>query len=228
LVVFYLQLKWTFYIFFKTPLHKRLCLSGFVIGLWLLSFFGWQLASVLRSCYFWFRYVDDVIDQDLKYKNDIKQFSHLKKTLLKNIHSPALISTMELEKIDQLIIDVYYSCLKLGQDNQLLMLTLFEALEYDLIRTETKQMYYTQAEIRQYFDKLDIPSVGMTLQFINEKAITVQDLQALIDATRTHYNLRDFIKDLSVGIVNISIEEIEQYGIDMNKIFGVKSLVEAV
>jgi len=198
------------------------------MGLWILSLFGWRLASVLRSCYFWFRYVDDIVDHDLKCQESIEEFSQSRKELLENIHDEAKLSKLKLKQIDWLIIDVYYACLKLGYDNQTSMLTLYEALEYDIIRTVENKTYYTKAEIKEYFDKLDIPSVLMTFQFINEKAVTVDDLAALIDATRTRYNLRDFIQDLLVGIVNIPLEEIEQYGIDIKQCLLANDLTEAL
>lgn len=228
LKILYLHLKWTGYIYFRTPRHKRLRLSGFVLGLWILSIFGWRLASVLRSCWFWFRYLDDIVDLDLLYLGDIDQFVKSKKLILENLHDKEKLAKLKLETVDLLIIDVYYSCLKHGQDNQQSMLMLFEALEYDLYRVKIKKMYYTQAEIREYFNKLDIPSVMMTFQFIKETAITVFDLEALIDATRARYNLRDFIEDLKNRIVNISLEEIESYNIDMEKIINARSLEEAL
>jgi hypothetical protein len=214
--IFWLQLKATHYIFFRTPKHKRLRLSAFVFGTWLLSFFGLSLASTLRSCYFWFRYIDDIIDEDLVYEGDIYEFKYRKKELLQNLNSPDALRAMRLESIDWLIIHVYYAGLRFGYDNQQSMLTLYRALEHDVDRTKERKMYYSAAETKEYFDNLDIPSVMMTFQFINEKAITLEDLQALIDMTRARYNVRDFFQDLSVGIVNIPIEDLELYNIDIS------------
>jgi hypothetical protein len=182
----------------------------------------------MRSSYFWFRYVDDIIDGDLEYTGNLEDFRQAKKQILESLNDIDLVINLNLQKIDFLIIHVYYSGLSLGYDHQSSMLTLFNALEYDMIRIKQTKIYPKSSEIKEYFDNLDIPSVVMTLSIINEKSITLKDLEPLIDATRTRYNLRDFVQDFQVGIVNISLEEIKQYGINIEACQNISSLEEMI
>jgi hypothetical protein len=228
LFVFFLHIKCTLDIIFKTPSHKRLRLCGFVLGLWVLSFFGWRLGRDMRSSYFWFRYVDDIIDGDLEYAGSLENFRKAKKQILQSLEDIDLVINLNLQKIDFLIIHVYNSGLSSGYDYQPLMLRLFNALEYDMIRIKQKKIYSKSSEIKEYFDNLDIPSVAMTLNLINEKSITLKDLEPLIDATRTRYNVRDFVQDLQAGIVNIPLEEIKQYGINIETCQNISSLEEMI
>jgi hypothetical protein len=95
------------------------------------------------------------------------------------------------------------------------MLKILKAVEYDVIRAADDAVP-SQEAIASYFKNLDWPTVRETLRIIGERNIQPEDLIGFMDATRYYFNLRDLLRDVAGGLMNISVEEAEAYGIDLS------------
>ena len=206
----------TWRIFSSTPMHKRLRLSLFLTGIWTLYLvIPAERVSVLLSCYLWFRYVDDVADGEYSnpFCKTLKQFIEAKRFFLRKLES-GHIEEFDLQGVDSLMVLTYLKCLEWGFNVIPSMLKILDAIAYDVERSEMDGAP-AQREIDDYFTLLDYPTVLETLRIIGEKSIQTEDLKGFMDATRARYNLRDFLRDIEMGIVNISAEDLEKYGIDI-------------
>ncbi len=226
LLIFWLQVSESLQIMLFSPWRKKLRLTGFVFGLWFLSLVelkrgreGLKRASILRAGYMWFRRLDDVVDGDRKKEVNIPAFMAQKKKLLADLPS---LAQQDIRGIDVLARYVYEGCRDFKIEILPLMIQLFTALEYDVKRIGVKTAP-TRQEIKQYFDDLDIPTVAGALKIVAERGISLADMQAFIDMTRTRYNLRDFKED-GIEFLNIPDEDVRKYKIDIHVCLAAKTL----
>jgi len=202
--------------------------SHFIKGFKVLDLFDKEGSMILKSFYFWARFIDDVIDRDRKHilSNDIKGFIEEKKHFLAGV-AQKHASFREIHDEQDLLLIYAYRAAKeiLKIDIMDSAFKIFETMEYDFQRSKAAVFPLT-SELNDYFDKLDITSIYEALRIMNESGITKEDLEGLNQATRLRYTVRDLVEDISNNIYNISQEELIAYNIKPEEFSNAKSFEE--
>lgn len=185
-------------------------------------------AALIRSSYAWFRDGDEIFDNDQElppiYK-DKKDFSKRKRGLIErvlNLDNEPIIG----DRVDILLVDFFSLAKRLKLDLVDESLAIWDTMELDGERAEGRRVL-TQEELDDYFDKLDFACIGGALKVAGER-INSKDLFDLSWAVRTMFNARDFPKDFKDGIINISEEEIHEFGVDLVDLEGKKTVEELI
>lgn len=197
-------------------------------GMWIYGLIYPQQADIIRSAYFWFRHVDDVADNDKPlpsgYENK-RHFLQSKKGLIEQLFS-RVPDRLSGDREDILLADYYSISKRLGISLGEESLAVLDTIILDEERARSRRILI-QSELDDYFDKLDFACIGGALKVAGETA-SCRDLSSLSWAVRTMFNLRDFPKDLAEGIINISREDIDRYGVDLSKVEGCQTVEEVV
>ena len=90
--------------------------------------------------------------------------------------------------------------------------TLIGSMEFDANR---RGKVISSQELEQYINDNVIPYVNISSSILNVKYYPKQDLIEIAKAGFVVNYLYDLREDLSLGYLNIPLEEIEQYGIDL-------------
>ncbi len=166
-------------------------------------------ADFLESYYTLMRYLDDIVDGDapLPAGYDSAETYLLDKIdFFKNRPTPR-------DQVDHFM--AY--CMELGQSfgetfeeetNDILHCLLFDA------RRMGKRIIFSNNELMAHYHRLDISgTVKATLRIFSEDPEKYLLLEPLGLASRFYYDLRDFEDDIRKGLVNISAEDMEAFGI---------------
>lgn len=197
-------------------------------GMWAYGLVSSARGSIIRSGYFWLRHIDDVADGDKPLPSgyeDRQQFLQRKRSLAEQLffHSEA---TVYGDREDILLADYYSTSRKLGISLGNESLAILDTIILDEERARNRRVL-TQEELDEYFEKLDFACGEGALKVAGENCDS-KDLSALSWAVRTMFNLRDFPRDLAQGIINISAEEMADYGVDLSQIDGVANVEDVV
>ncbi len=179
-----------------------------------------EQAALIRSSYFWLRHVDDIADGDKPLPTNYsskQEYLKSKRKLLATVFSPDG-SPIYGDKEDLLVLDYALRAKQLGIDLGQESLAILDTITFDEERSRTRRIP-TKAELDDYFYKLDFACIAGALKVAGE-TWTSDSLADLSWAVRTMFNLRDFPKDFRDGITNISLEDIEAYGIDLKNCEG--------
>lgn len=185
-------------------------------------------ARLLRSANFYWREVDDIADQDKplpsRYASRADYLQAKKTTILHlfSEHDQPIYGDRE----DILLADYYYVAKKFGFDLKQESLDILDSIIFDEERARQRKLL-TQKDLDNYFELLDPACISGALKVAEEQAGT-QELWPLSMAVRTMFNLRDFPKDFRDGLINISKEDIEKYGIDLAKLEGRSTITQLV
>ncbi len=197
-------------------------------SMWIGGVINPERAGLLRSSYFWFRHIDDVADGDKPlpkgYKNR-QQFLQSKWDLVGQMFSE-VNGPIYGDREDLLLADYYSLARKFNIDLSQESFSILDTIILDEERTRSRRVL-TSEELTGYFDKLDFACVGGALKVVGETCER-EDLSTLTYAVRTWFNLRDFPKDFDSGIINISREDIDQYGIDLSRINGAETFEQVM
>lgn len=185
-------------------------------------------ANLIRSSYFWFRHVDDIADGDKKLSKgyrDKQEYLQHKRNLVERLSSEQKSPVLGDEE-DILLADYLLAARKLKVDLGKESIAILDTIAFDEERSRTRRVP-TQQELDDYFDKLDFACIAGALKVAGETCPS-ETLADLSRAVRITFNLRDFPKDFKEGIINISVEDVEKYGIDPSKIEGKKDIKELI
>ncbi len=175
-------------------------------------------ARLLRSGNFYWRYVDDIADNDRplpsRYKSRADYLQSKKATLGKLFFSPP--QTIYGDKEDVLLADYQYVAQGLGIDLSQESFDILESIIFDEERARQRRLL-TQKELDDYFELLDPACIKGALKVAGE-VVDPGEFWPLSMAVRTMFNLRDFPKDFRDGLVNISKEDIEKYQVDLSQL----------
>lgn len=184
-------------------------------------------AALIRSSYAWFRDGDDILDKDKPLPANyasIEEFSQVKRNLISRVVS--LERPIIGDRVDILLVDYFSLAKRLNIDLLDESLAIWDTMELDASRAAERRVL-TEAELNDYFNKLDFACIGGALKVAGEQCDS-QDLSDLSWAVRIMFNARDFPSDFAKGIVNISQEEIASYGVDLSELEGRKTVGQLV
>ena len=176
-----------------------------------------EAGKTISSGYFHLRHGDEIADGDLKTP---KEYSSARDYLLRTrevieqVISPNPQTPIWGNKHDILLVNTINQAKKRGIDLGQEYLAIWDTMIFDEDRRRTGRIP-TQAELDTYWRNMDTGCVSGSLKIAGE-SVSASKLDDLSIATRTMFSIRDFVKDLKDGIVNISVEDVENYGVDMN------------
>lgn len=190
-------------------------------GMWVYGAYQPTQAGIIRSGNFYWRWVDDGGDGDIalppRYSSQ-EQFLQVKKDLVDGLFAnPIRVSFGDRQDI--LLIHYFLKSKKLGIDLGKESKDILDTLIWDEERARNRRIL-TQTELNEGLGKLDLACVDGAFKVANEP-YSSKDLESLSWAMRIMFNLRDFPKDFSRGIINISAEDIENYGVNLRELDGV-------
>ncbi len=165
--------------------------------------------DLLESYYVLMRYVDDIVDNDAplpeRYGSS-EEFVLDKIEFSKNFNNP-------VDASDFLMMHCFKLANKLGFDineetHDILKSMLFDA------RRHGKRKIFSEAELRNHFYLLDIKgTIRGAMKVLGDDAERYKAIEPLGIASRIFYNLRDYDEDYEDGLINISLENIQRFGI---------------
>lgn len=182
-------------------------------------------AKLIRSGNFYWRWVDDVADGDRQLPEEYttrEEFLQRRRNIVQQLFFQPE-SNIYGEREDILLADYYCVARRLGVDLRQESLAILDSIIWDEERARNRRVL-TQDELIEGIDKSDLACISGGLKVAGESC-TPYDLSTLSWAVRTRFNLRDFPKDFAQGMINISTEDVEEYGVDLTKVAG-RSTVE--
>lgn len=185
-------------------------------------------ARLFRSGNFYWRYVDDVADNDKllpkRYKTR-EEYLQTKRAIIQQLFS-VQDAVIYGDKEDVLLADYCLAAKNLGVDLRQESLDILDSIIFDEERARQRKLL-TQQELDDYFELLDPACISGALKVAREP-VDVGEFWPLSMAVRTMFNLRDFPKDFRDGLINISIEDIENYGVDLVQLEGRSTIRELI
>lgn len=185
-------------------------------------------ASLLRSGNFYWRYVDDVVDNDrplpARYISRAEYLQNKRRTLT-NLFSPTG-EPIYGDREDIMLAHYDSLAKKLGIDLSQESFDILDTIIFDEERARERKIL-TQVELDDYFELLDPACIKGALKVAREDC-DPEEFHPLSMAVRTYFNLRDFPKDFKDGLVNISAEDTEKYEVDLDRLEGVSTIEELI
>ncbi|WP_289054888.1 hypothetical protein [Carboxylicivirga marina] len=185
--------------------------------LWYLRIFKYVSFSptrgaFLESYYTLMRFIDDIVDGDAplpaKYKS-VEDYIIEKIAFSKSLENP-------VDEVDYLMLYCFELGKKFNQDfvsetDDILSSLLFDA------KRRGKYLIFPEKELMWHFHILDVRgTIKATLKLFNEASEKYELLSPLGIATRIHYDLQDFETDFEAGYINITQEDCNRFGIDLD------------
>ena len=168
-----------------------------------------ERGNLLEAYYVFMRQIDDIADRDGRFvPASPEEFIERKIEFARNPEKPQ-------DSLDYLLLYAYSQCESLGFDfkqetNDILLSMLFDARRYG------KMQIFPEKELSYHFDLLDIRGCEKAcLKLYKEDSHKFEFVKPLGLASRIYYNLRDFSEDIGKGLVNVTQEDMERIGIDI-------------
>lgn len=173
-----------------------------------------QRADFLETYYTLMRYVDDIVDGDAPiphgYKNS-EEYLLQKIAFAQNPHDPA-------DDVDFLILYCFQLGTSFNESFSEETEDIFGSLLFDARRMGKRHVFSSKALMAHYHQLDIVGTIRATLKLFNEDSEKYKLLKPLGLATRFYYDLRDFNEDIQKGIVNISSEDMEAFGISVDEL----------
>jgi len=168
--------------------------------------------TFLESYYALMRYVDDIVDGDSplpeRFQSSV-EFVEEKIAFAKHTTNPR-------DSADYLILHCFELANRFGQDFSNETEYILHSMLFDAKR-HGKRIIFPEEELSSHFHLLDIQgTISAALKVFGEDPAKYKILEPLGLACRTFYNLRDYDEDVKKGLVNISAEDCQRFGIDQS------------
>ncbi len=187
-----------------------------------------EVTGLFRSGYLYWRYVDDVADNDRPLPqgyNNKTEYLHNKRTTLTRLFDNST-KIFYGERPDILLVYYHSLAARYGIDLTQESFDILDTIIFDEERARQRKVA-TQAELDVYFAMLDSSYIKGTLKITREDGYT-KELSPLSKAVSKFYTLRDFPKDFKQGLINISREDIDKYNVDLSKLDGRSTVAELI
>lgn len=198
--------------------------SKYVLWLTTMRFAGFFMrdfdkGSLLEADYLWLREVDDIADGDKPlpagYSSQAEYVAE-KLTFLRELNEPQ-------DDVDALILFCSALSSKIGIDLSHPRQMIMESMLFDAQRLGTGAVF-PEAVLQEYFYKCDIVgTIAGALPLFGESTGKWPYLYDSGQAVRIYYNLRDFEDDIDAGLVNISEEDMQRFGITNSDLYNIEN-----
>jgi hypothetical protein len=181
--------------------------------------------EILNKVYTACRILDDAVDGDSPQKLSADH------TLIYATDAVAHFRDESFDNrnaVDVFLKDALDKCHEIGLDIKGQVLLVLESVQFDAERRAEflragKPRFYSEDELSEYYHRLDIEgTVGACLELTAEGDCPSNQLLVtpLATASRYFYDIRDLAKEVRQGLVNISAEEAERLGIDIDSLYS--------
>lgn len=171
--------------------------------------FAPKRGEFLESYYTLMRYIDDVVDGDIKLSD---KYSSEEEYVLDKIEFSKK-RTNPSDEVDFLMAYCFDVAKGFSADFSAETKDILESLLFDA-RRKGKWMVFSKEELNHHFHLLDIRgTIRATLKVFNDDPDKYPVMEPLGTACRHQYDIEDIETDLAVGYVNICKEECELYDI---------------
>ncbi len=165
--------------------------------------------TCLESYYILMRHIDDIVDGDAPLP---KEFRNSEEFILQKIGF-AEKQTDPKDKIDYLMLYCFEAGKKFKQDFSPETQDILHSLLFDARRHGTGKVF-SEKELQYHFHLLDIRgTISAALKLFDEDPSKHILLKPLGLASRIYYNIRDYGEDIRAGLVNVSAEDCDKFGI---------------
>lgn len=181
-------------------------------------------SNLLRSGNFYWRYVDDVADNDRSLPERYftrADYLQGKRSTLTSLFYPTG-EPIYGDREDIMLAHYHSLAGRLGIDLTQESFDILDTIIFDEKRARERRVL-TQVELDDYFELLDPACIRGALKVAREDC-DPDDFHPLSMAVRTFFNLRDFPKDFKDGLINISAEDIERYEVDLRQLEGKENI----
>ncbi|MCL5784150.1 MAG: hypothetical protein M1142_02230, partial [Patescibacteria group bacterium] len=182
-----------------------------VAGMYLLSVYGWELASIFRSGYYFFRHLDDVLDGDrhvsccpLSYAQDLR--SQIETGKFKQGSNITVLAKHIMDNLEKLE--------KPGDDLKSDFLSGMDGLIFDYERSRERRVLTAQ-QVEDYYSRAFGPVVNIGLMALHP-SLRSRDMPVLSYGQGRVYSVRDLKDDWTKGILNIPQEVLQKAALTGN------------
>ena len=165
--------------------------------------------NLLESYYILMRYIDDIVDGDvpLPERYDSKEkFVEGKIEFSKNPSNPSDASDLLMVYCFDIADKLNFSINEETED--ILTSMLFDAKRHG------KKIIFSENELKDHFYLLDVKgTIKCAIKVFKEDYKKYEAIEPLGIASRIFYNLRDYEEDYNAGLINISLEDVQRFGI---------------
>ncbi len=170
-------------------------------GMYLLSVKGLELGRVARACFFFFRNIDDALDEDRK---DIKNpLSHVL-NCRKQIASGKFKDQPKIVNLARFAIERLQKKSKKADNPKQDFLDEIDVILFDFQRAK-KRKVLKKKELKKYYQNTFFPVINLMLIGLNSK-LRSKDIPQLSFCQGIIYTIRDLKTDWQRGIINIPKE----------------------
>ncbi len=185
--------------------------------------------NLLVSYYVLNRFIDDIVDKDAELPTSAgsrEEYVEQRLAFASNPVSP-------LDTADFLTLYCYQQAAKLGFSIYEETLSIFQSMLFDAKRIEATEskgvgLIFPEQELMHNFYLCDIEGTGKALlKLLGDASERVSLVVPIGIADRIKLTLKDLVADVKVGLINISQEDMEKYGIstsDMSRMTALSSL----
>jgi phytoene/squalene synthetase len=169
--------------------------------------------DIYTMCYAYFRWFDNIVDSSKQSKNDINYLIKKQKQFLSQLYSdnsPEETFTEELFLAHLVLYDKKYNKgIKKDIEN------LIDTFEFD---TNRKNKLINSSSLDEYIEKNTKPYVNITHAIFNVKNIQKEKFYSIAKSGFIIDYLSDLKEDLEFGYINIPVEDIKSYNINIKKL----------
>lgn len=183
----------------EPPRHVSL-----VLGLYALSCKEKELGKVARSSYFFFRHMDDLLDGDMKYKENPLSYALGIREQIESGNFTGKPSVVDLAKYS---ISTLESRGNKEDNPRQDFLTSIDSIIFDYERSQQRRIL-NKSELDEYYWKTFSPVVNILLIGLKSK-LRAKDIPALSMTQGRLYTIRDLETDWTRGTINIPQEVVD-------------------
>ena len=166
-------------------------------------------AEFLETYYVVMRYLDDIADGDMPIPTEgLSRVEYIERKVgfLDNLENPE-------DEIDYLLLYCFNLSNKFNQEFVEETRDILSSLLFDAKRLNTATVFPANV-LKNHFHLMDIRgTIRATLKVFNEEPQQYILLEPLGIATRFQYDLEDFFDDVRMGLISISEEKLNQFGL---------------
>ena len=220
--------------FKRRNIKYRLFFTGLLLEKYIFMFDGIDNANkrglLLRNYYFLMRYLDDIIDNNIVVNNYNSIEDRVKYLEGKLEHITCKVTPKD--NVDKMINECHTFAQKLvfsmdEESKYIISSLIFDGYRLLEWQKNKELKIVSSKELEKHFYDLDIlGTISGCLKIYDEDKKYLDILYPLGTASRKYYDMRDFIEDMRIGLINISLEDLNKYNITESDIRTVMSINE--
>jgi hypothetical protein len=181
-----------------------------------------SIRDYVYLCYVYLRWVDDFVDNPETAINKKKEFIEYQKTLIESLYNPINAETTKIEEASL----IYFAEYALLSDNKVLLdevKNMVEALSMDVYRLESSGVF-SNSKLNLYIELMSKSLFNILCVFVFPKSEYREEYFLGMKFTTIALMIRDLEEDIDAGFINIGIEDIKRYNLDLGNLKNDRNL----